>query len=82
MAPNARFWRTYNDKAVVSDAEVLEQYKDTIDVLLVFAGLFSAVVTVRCPGIRKCKTRLCADFISAYRRAHCGTTCCCEGNTS
>ncbi|PBK78633.1 hypothetical protein ARMSODRAFT_1011186 [Armillaria solidipes] len=45
MAPNAIFWRTYNDEAAVSDAEVMEQYRDTIDILLVFAGLFSAVVT-------------------------------------
>lgn len=36
MAPNARFWRTYNDEAAVSDAEVMEQYRDTIDILLVF----------------------------------------------
>ncbi|KAK0196672.1 hypothetical protein F5146DRAFT_919612, partial [Armillaria mellea] len=36
MAPNARFWMTYNDEAAVSDAEVMEQYRDTIDILLVF----------------------------------------------
>ncbi|PBK93026.1 hypothetical protein ARMGADRAFT_1102628 [Armillaria gallica] len=35
MAPNARFWRTYNDESAVSDAEVMDEQ----------AGLFSAVVT-------------------------------------
>ncbi|PVF95819.1 hypothetical protein CPB86DRAFT_816861 [Serendipita vermifera] len=43
--PNARFWRVYLDEAEMFDMEMTEGWKDTIDVLLVFAGLFSAVVT-------------------------------------
>ncbi|KAL1690006.1 hypothetical protein GGG16DRAFT_56631 [Schizophyllum commune] len=45
MAPNARFWRVYLDEAHIYDAEMIEGWRDTLDVLLVFAGLFSAVVT-------------------------------------
>ncbi|KAG8750654.1 hypothetical protein FRC14_000329 [Serendipita sp. 396] len=43
--PNARFWRVYLDEAELFDIEMTEGWRDTIDVLLVFAGLFSAVVT-------------------------------------
>ncbi|KAL1679206.1 hypothetical protein EV122DRAFT_289744 [Schizophyllum commune] len=45
MSPNARFWRVYLDEAQIYDAEMIEGWRDTLDVLLVFAGLFSAVVT-------------------------------------
>ncbi|KAL1751612.1 hypothetical protein FB107DRAFT_185945, partial [Schizophyllum commune] len=41
---NARFWRVYLDEAHIYDAEMIEGWRDTLDVLLVFAGLFSAVV--------------------------------------
>ncbi|KAK0228891.1 hypothetical protein IW262DRAFT_1535677, partial [Armillaria fumosa] len=44
-APNARVFRTYNDESQISDADMVEESRDTVDVLLVFAGLFSAVVT-------------------------------------
>ncbi|KAK0471543.1 hypothetical protein IW261DRAFT_1553494 [Armillaria novae-zelandiae] len=42
---NARVWRTYLDESVVFDMNMVEQLRDSVDVLLVFAGLFSAVVT-------------------------------------
>ncbi|PBK62718.1 hypothetical protein ARMSODRAFT_839352, partial [Armillaria solidipes] len=45
MSPSGRFWRTYVDEATMFDGEMLNTYQDTIDVLLVFAGLFSAVLT-------------------------------------
>ncbi|KAG8810091.1 hypothetical protein FRC19_004787, partial [Serendipita sp. 401] len=45
VGPNARFWRVYLDEAELFDIEMTEGWRDTIDVLLVFAGLFSAVVT-------------------------------------
>ncbi|KAI5884868.1 uncharacterized protein SCHCODRAFT_02594751 [Schizophyllum commune H4-8] len=45
MAPNARFWRVYLDEGHIYDTEMIEGWRDTLDVLLVFAGLFSAVVT-------------------------------------
>ncbi|KAA1470720.1 hypothetical protein DENSPDRAFT_864781 [Dentipellis sp. KUC8613] len=45
MGPNARVWKVYLDEAKMMDDDMVEAWKDTIDVLLVFAGLFSAVVT-------------------------------------
>ncbi|KAK0478066.1 hypothetical protein EDD18DRAFT_876177 [Armillaria luteobubalina] len=44
-APAARVWRTYEDESRVHDANMVEKSRDNVDVLLVFAGLFSAVVT-------------------------------------
>ncbi|KAK0441419.1 hypothetical protein EV421DRAFT_732294 [Armillaria borealis] len=44
-APNARVWRTYEDENRIHDANMVEESRDNVDVLLVFAGLFSAVVT-------------------------------------
>ncbi|TFY78691.1 hypothetical protein EWM64_g5323 [Hericium alpestre] len=45
LGPNARVWHVYLDEAQVFDNNMIEGWRDTIDVLLVFAGLFSAVVT-------------------------------------
>ncbi|KAK0494427.1 hypothetical protein EDD18DRAFT_1037742, partial [Armillaria luteobubalina] len=44
-APNARVWRTYVDESKIHDARMVGESRETVDVLLVFAGLFSAVVT-------------------------------------
>ncbi|KAK0489230.1 hypothetical protein IW261DRAFT_1414600 [Armillaria novae-zelandiae] len=44
-APNARVWKTYEDESRSHDANIVEESRDNVDVLLVFAGLFSAVVT-------------------------------------
>ncbi|KAK0493146.1 hypothetical protein EDD18DRAFT_1045538, partial [Armillaria luteobubalina] len=44
-APNARVYRTYVDESKKRDDKMVEESKDSVDVLLVFAGLFSAVVT-------------------------------------
>ncbi|KAK0465686.1 hypothetical protein IW261DRAFT_1315486, partial [Armillaria novae-zelandiae] len=45
MSENARIWSIYLDEAADFDANMLAEWRDTIDVLLVFAGLFSAVLT-------------------------------------
>lgn len=45
MSENARIWLVYNEEAADFDANMLAEWRDTIDVLLVFAGLFSAVLT-------------------------------------
>ncbi|KAK0186003.1 hypothetical protein F5146DRAFT_936741, partial [Armillaria mellea] len=42
---NARVWRTYEDESKSHDANMVEESRDNVDVMLVFAGLFSAVVT-------------------------------------
>ncbi|KAK0457184.1 uncharacterized protein EV420DRAFT_1221148, partial [Desarmillaria tabescens] len=44
-APTARVWRTYIDESQKFDADRVGDWRDTVDVLLVFAGLFSAVVS-------------------------------------
>ncbi|KAK0227472.1 hypothetical protein EDD85DRAFT_776770, partial [Armillaria nabsnona] len=45
MSDNARIWPIYNEEAADFDANMLAEWRDTIDMLLVFAGLFSAVLT-------------------------------------
>ncbi|PBK71068.1 hypothetical protein ARMSODRAFT_883794, partial [Armillaria solidipes] len=45
MSANARIWPIYLEEAADFDANMLAEWRDTIDVLLVFAGLFSAVLT-------------------------------------
>jgi len=45
MGPNARVRKVYLDEDETEDSRMLGSWKDTVDVLLVFAGLFSAVVT-------------------------------------
>ncbi|KAL1707490.1 hypothetical protein EV121DRAFT_173635, partial [Schizophyllum commune] len=45
LSSKARVWNVYNDEAQIVDAEMVKTLNGTIDVLLVFAGLFSAVVT-------------------------------------
>ncbi|KAJ3766275.1 hypothetical protein FB446DRAFT_758467 [Lentinula raphanica] len=43
--PDARVWRVYLDEAATFDNEMVGELGDSLDVLLLFAGLFSAVVT-------------------------------------
>ncbi|SJL00658.1 uncharacterized protein ARMOST_03971 [Armillaria ostoyae] len=45
LGPNARVFRTHVDERAIHDANMVEESRDGVDVLLVFAGLFSAVVT-------------------------------------
>ncbi|KAI5892220.1 uncharacterized protein SCHCODRAFT_02503552 [Schizophyllum commune H4-8] len=45
LSRNARVWSVYNDEAQIADNEMVRSLNGTLDVLLVFAGLFSAVVT-------------------------------------
>ncbi|KAK0457140.1 uncharacterized protein EV420DRAFT_1749011 [Desarmillaria tabescens] len=45
LGPIARVWMTYLEECARFDTEMAEGWRDGLDVLLVFAGLFSAVVT-------------------------------------
>ncbi|KAK7456343.1 hypothetical protein VKT23_010589 [Stygiomarasmius scandens] len=45
LSDNARVWKVYLDEAESYDEDMLKGFRDTIDSLLVFAALFSAVVT-------------------------------------
>ncbi|KAK0444316.1 hypothetical protein EV421DRAFT_1890530 [Armillaria borealis] len=42
---NARVWRVYQEESAIHDGNMVEEARDHVDVLLVFAGLFSAIVT-------------------------------------
>ncbi|KAF7373144.1 hypothetical protein MSAN_00522300 [Mycena sanguinolenta] len=42
---NARVWLAYNDEANAYDSDSISALADSLDILLVFAGLFSAVVS-------------------------------------
>ncbi|PBK62945.1 hypothetical protein ARMSODRAFT_895235, partial [Armillaria solidipes] len=44
-APTARVWRTHEDESKNHDSNMVEQFRDSVNLLLVSAGLFSAVVT-------------------------------------
>ncbi|KAF9489688.1 hypothetical protein BDN71DRAFT_1455705 [Pleurotus eryngii] len=45
QSENARIWRVYLDEATEFDADMVNKASDGLDLLLVFAGLFSAVLT-------------------------------------
>ena len=46
---NARVWRIYYDEARELDNEVIKEYKESIDVLLVFVSLYTrSVPYTRC----------------------------------
>ncbi|KAL1714507.1 hypothetical protein EV715DRAFT_187370, partial [Schizophyllum commune] len=45
LGPNAPLWADYNKRAKEADEEMMKGLNGTLDVLLLFAGLFSAVVT-------------------------------------
>ncbi|KAI4521897.1 hypothetical protein K525DRAFT_269411 [Schizophyllum commune Loenen D] len=45
LGNNARFWHVLLDEGRIYDAELVDGWRETLDVLLVFTGLFSAVVT-------------------------------------
>ncbi|TFK95111.1 hypothetical protein BDV98DRAFT_91713 [Pterulicium gracile] len=45
MGPSARIWKTAFDETEKHDREMTMGWRDSIDALLVFAGLFSAVIS-------------------------------------
>ncbi|KIY66498.1 hypothetical protein CYLTODRAFT_339444, partial [Cylindrobasidium torrendii FP15055 ss-10] len=45
LSDNARVWWMYNDEAAVFDADMVGEAADSLDILLVFAGLYSGVLT-------------------------------------
>ncbi|KAF8188755.1 hypothetical protein K438DRAFT_1593936, partial [Mycena galopus ATCC 62051] len=45
LDPEARVWHVYNDESAIFDNDMIAESSDNLDVLLVFAGLFSAVLT-------------------------------------
>ncbi|KZV91822.1 hypothetical protein EXIGLDRAFT_749967 [Exidia glandulosa HHB12029] len=45
MGPEARFWKVHRKEATTHDKMLLHGWHKTLDILLLFAALFSAVVT-------------------------------------
>ncbi|KZW03854.1 hypothetical protein EXIGLDRAFT_758172 [Exidia glandulosa HHB12029] len=45
MDDSARVWKVYRDQAIAHDNALLDGWSRTLDILLIFAGLFSAVAT-------------------------------------
>ncbi|KAF8186913.1 hypothetical protein K438DRAFT_1973112 [Mycena galopus ATCC 62051] len=45
LADEARVWHVYNDESAIFDNDMLVGSGDSLDILLVFAGLFSGVLT-------------------------------------
>ncbi|KAG7439308.1 uncharacterized protein BT62DRAFT_877633, partial [Guyanagaster necrorhizus] len=43
--PTALVWQTYADESTIYDTEMVANERDKVNILLVFAGLFSAVVS-------------------------------------
>ncbi|KAJ7111090.1 hypothetical protein C8R44DRAFT_259990 [Mycena epipterygia] len=45
LVPDARVWLVYNEESAMFDNDMIVESGDNLDILLVFAGLFSAVLT-------------------------------------
>ncbi|KZV81469.1 hypothetical protein EXIGLDRAFT_844596 [Exidia glandulosa HHB12029] len=45
MDPSARVWKVYRKEATIVDNALLDGWSSTLNILLIFAGLFSAVAT-------------------------------------
>ncbi|KAJ7104652.1 hypothetical protein C8R44DRAFT_715657 [Mycena epipterygia] len=45
LDPEARVWLVYNDESAIFDNDMIAEAGDNLDILLVFAGLFSAVLS-------------------------------------
>ncbi|KAF8918475.1 hypothetical protein CPB85DRAFT_1558305 [Mucidula mucida] len=48
MGPNARIWLTYLDESRIFDTQKCEEWQDGLGVLIVFASLFTMVVSIFC----------------------------------
>ncbi|KAJ7486932.1 hypothetical protein FB451DRAFT_957821, partial [Mycena latifolia] len=45
LDPDARVWLVYNDESATFDNDMISESNDSLDILLVFAGLFAGVLT-------------------------------------
>ncbi|KAK0225110.1 hypothetical protein EDD85DRAFT_913379 [Armillaria nabsnona] len=66
-SPNARVWRTHEDESRNHDANMVEESRDNVDVPLVFAGLFSAVVTTFVPNCTAMSASLLYESVLVQR---------------
>ncbi|KAF9065119.1 hypothetical protein BDP27DRAFT_1366713 [Rhodocollybia butyracea] len=68
LDPEARIWRVYGDEAAAFDNDMVGELSDSLDILLVFAGLFSAVLTTfvaqTSQSLSQDYTQLSASYLS------------------
>ncbi|KAF9058412.1 hypothetical protein BDP27DRAFT_1386142 [Rhodocollybia butyracea] len=68
LDPEARIWRVYGDEAAAFDTDMVGELSDSLDILLVFAGLFSAVLTTfvaqTSQALSQDNTQLSASYLS------------------
>ncbi|KAF9071935.1 hypothetical protein BDP27DRAFT_1218273, partial [Rhodocollybia butyracea] len=68
LDPEARVWRVYGDEASAFDNDMVGELGDSLDILLVFAGLFSAVLTTfvaqTSQSLSQDYTQLSASYLS------------------
>ncbi|KAF9067696.1 hypothetical protein BDP27DRAFT_1267241 [Rhodocollybia butyracea] len=64
----ARIWRVYGDEATAFDNDMVAELNDSLNVLLVFAGLFSVVLTIfvaqTSQSLSQDYTQLSASYLS------------------
>ncbi|KAF9030733.1 hypothetical protein BDZ89DRAFT_949358, partial [Hymenopellis radicata] len=67
MSAKSRLWKTYMDESTKFDSDMVENWRDGLDMLLVFAALFSAVVTTfvvqTCQSLRVDYAQMTASLI-------------------
>ncbi|KAF9060860.1 hypothetical protein BDP27DRAFT_1236074, partial [Rhodocollybia butyracea] len=68
LSSQARIWRVYADEAAAFDSDMVGELSDSLDILLVFAGLFSAVLTTfvaqTSQALSQDNTQLSASYLS------------------
>ncbi|PVF95918.1 hypothetical protein CPB86DRAFT_556667 [Serendipita vermifera] len=74
IAPEAPIWARYLDEAEVEGKELIDPWSGTLDALLIFAGLFAAILTAFLVESRKelvedPQERLLRDILRALRNA-------------
>ncbi|KAF9069311.1 hypothetical protein BDP27DRAFT_1149181, partial [Rhodocollybia butyracea] len=68
LREEARVWKVYGDEATAFDNAMVGELSDSLDILLVFAGLFSAVLTTfvvqTSQSLSQDSTQLSASYLS------------------
>ncbi|KAF9069288.1 hypothetical protein BDP27DRAFT_1363418 [Rhodocollybia butyracea] len=68
LGDEARIWKVYDDEATAFDNDMVGELSDSLDILLVFAGLFSAVLTTfmaqTSQSLSQDSTQLSASYLS------------------
>ncbi|KAL1699144.1 hypothetical protein EV121DRAFT_172046, partial [Schizophyllum commune] len=64
---NARVWRVYLEESGQFDDEMIRELRDMLDVHLVFAALFSAVVSTFVPDYGRVSASLLLELVALHR---------------